>query len=187
MKALHLTAYGNPAQNLRMVEVLEPNAPSPRARLLCAWSMRRLPTAPLLANGVYLLNPKLSSVIGGEGAGIVEAIGRESSASSPEHRQSALKLAHCGWLVNVKQRKNLSGMSQPSSPSPVSRASTHASTSDRSAGAAHATHLMAPRGLNQNQREPQGWKRGKAQPSRCGEGLRTWQVRIRELRGKRCQ
>src|SRR5713101_2909934 len=75
MKALHLTAYGNPAQNLRMVEVLEPNAPSPRARLLCAWSMRRLPTAPLLANGVYFLNPKLPSVIGGEGAGIVEAVG----------------------------------------------------------------------------------------------------------------
>jgi NADPH:quinone reductase-like Zn-dependent oxidoreductase len=29
----------------------------------------------LLANGVYFLNPKLPSVIGGEGAGIVEAIG----------------------------------------------------------------------------------------------------------------
>jgi hypothetical protein len=28
MKAIHLTAYGNPAQNLRMVEVSEPNAPS---------------------------------------------------------------------------------------------------------------------------------------------------------------
>jgi Zn-dependent alcohol dehydrogenase len=28
----------------------------------------------LLANGVYLLNPKLPSVIGGQGAGIVEAI-----------------------------------------------------------------------------------------------------------------
>ena len=29
----------------------------------------------LLSNGVYFLNPKLPSVIGGEGAGIVEAIG----------------------------------------------------------------------------------------------------------------
>src|ERR1700692_4118209 len=29
----------------------------------------------VLANGVYFLNPKLPSVIGGEGAGIVEAIG----------------------------------------------------------------------------------------------------------------
>ena len=28
MKAIHLTAYGEPAQNLRVVEVSEPNAPS---------------------------------------------------------------------------------------------------------------------------------------------------------------
>jgi NADPH:quinone reductase-like Zn-dependent oxidoreductase len=75
MKAIHLTAYGNPAQNLRMVEVSEPNAPSPSEGLV------RMEYAPidysdlLLANGVYFLNPKLPSVIGGEGAGIVEAIG----------------------------------------------------------------------------------------------------------------
>jgi NADPH:quinone reductase-like Zn-dependent oxidoreductase len=75
MKAIHLTAYGNPAQNLRMVEVAEPNAPSASEALV------RMEYAPinysdlLLANGVYFLNPKLPSVIGGEGAGIVEAIG----------------------------------------------------------------------------------------------------------------
>jgi NADPH:quinone reductase-like Zn-dependent oxidoreductase len=75
MKAIHLTAYGNPAQNLKIVEVSEPNAPSPGEALV------RMEYAPiaysdlLLANGVYLLNPKLPSVIGGEGAGIVEAIG----------------------------------------------------------------------------------------------------------------
>jgi NADPH:quinone reductase-like Zn-dependent oxidoreductase len=28
MKAIHLSAYGNPAQSLRMVEVSEPNTPS---------------------------------------------------------------------------------------------------------------------------------------------------------------
>ncbi len=75
MKAIHLTAYGNPAENLKMVEVSEPNAPSANDALV------RVEYAPiaysdlLLANGVYLLNPKLPSVIGGEGAGIVEAIG----------------------------------------------------------------------------------------------------------------
>jgi NADPH:quinone reductase-like Zn-dependent oxidoreductase len=75
MKAIHLTAYGNPAQNLRMVEVSEPNAPSASEALV------RMEYAPindsdlLLAKGVYFLNPKLPSVIGGEGAGIVEAIG----------------------------------------------------------------------------------------------------------------
>src|SRR6201993_4875034 len=75
MKAIHLTAYGNPAQSLRMVEVSEPNTPSANEALV------RMEYAPiaysdlLLANGVYLLKPKLPSVIGGEGAGIVEAIG----------------------------------------------------------------------------------------------------------------
>src|ERR1700739_2290675 len=75
MKAIHLTAYGNPAQNLKMVEVWEPNLPSAGEALV------RMGYAPidysdlLLANGVYLSNPKLPSVIGGEGAGIVEAIG----------------------------------------------------------------------------------------------------------------
>src|SRR5215831_1662993 len=75
MKAIHLTAYGNPARNLMMVEVSEPNAPSASEALV------RMEYAPinfsdlLLANGVYFLNPKLPSVIGGEGAGIVEAIG----------------------------------------------------------------------------------------------------------------
>src|SRR5882757_2890972 len=75
MKAIHLTAYGNPAQNLKMVEVSEPNAPSANEALV------RMEYAPiaysdlLLANGVYLLRPKLPCVIGGEGAGIVEGVG----------------------------------------------------------------------------------------------------------------
>lgn len=75
MKAIHLTAYGNPAQNLQMVEIPEPNAPSAGEALV------RMEYAPvdysdlLLANGVYFLNPQLPSVIGGEGAGIVEAVG----------------------------------------------------------------------------------------------------------------
>jgi NADPH:quinone reductase-like Zn-dependent oxidoreductase len=75
MKAIHLNAYGNPVQNLQMVEVPEPNAPSAREALV------RMEYAPvdysdlLLANGVYFLHPELPSVIGGEGTGIVEAIG----------------------------------------------------------------------------------------------------------------
>src|ERR1700680_1386218 len=75
MKAIHLTAYGNPAQSLMMAEVSAPNAPSDGEALV------RVEDAPidysdlLLANGVYFLNTKLPSVIGGEGAGIVEAIG----------------------------------------------------------------------------------------------------------------
>src|SRR5258705_4017930 len=75
MRAIHLTAYGNPAQNLQMVEIPEPSEPSEGEALV------RMEYAPvdysdlLLANGVYFLNPQLPAVIGGEGAGIVGAIG----------------------------------------------------------------------------------------------------------------
>src|ERR1700757_5410953 len=75
MKAIHLTAYGHPVQNLQVVEIPDPSAPS------AGEALGRLEYALidysdlLLANGVYLLNPELPSVIGGEGAGIVEAIG----------------------------------------------------------------------------------------------------------------
>jgi hypothetical protein len=47
MRAIHLTAYDNPAQNLRMVEVLEPNTPSAGealVRMRPASLLRRLPT-----------------------------------------------------------------------------------------------------------------------------------------------
>src|SRR6266853_54822 len=75
MKAIHLTAYGNPAENVKLVEVSEPNAPFTGEALV---HMEYAPIAYsdlLLAEGVYLLRPKLPSVIGGEGVGIVEAIG----------------------------------------------------------------------------------------------------------------
>jgi NADPH:quinone reductase-like Zn-dependent oxidoreductase len=75
MKAIQLTAYGNPAQSLELVELSPPKAPGASEALV------RMEYAPiaysdlLLANGTYLLRPKLPSVIGGEGAGVVEAIG----------------------------------------------------------------------------------------------------------------
>jgi NADPH:quinone reductase-like Zn-dependent oxidoreductase len=86
MKAIHLTAYGNPAQNLRLAEVAEPKAPSAGEALV------RMEYAPindsdlLLANGIYLSKPKLPSVIGGEGAGIVEAIGPGVTGVKPGDR-----------------------------------------------------------------------------------------------------
>ena len=75
MKVILLTAYGNPAQSLKMAEVPEPRAPSAGEALV------RIEYAPidysdlLLANGAYPFKPKLPSVIGGEGAGIVEVVG----------------------------------------------------------------------------------------------------------------
>src|SRR5260221_6565143 len=75
MKAIHLTAYGNPAENLKLVEVSDPNAPSAGEALVRMEYASIAYSDLLLAEGVYLLHPNLPSVIGGEGAGIVEAIG----------------------------------------------------------------------------------------------------------------
>src|SRR5437773_11733342 len=95
MKAIQLTAYGHPAQNLKAVDLPELKAPSAHEALV------RMEYAPiaysdlLLANGVYLLRPKLPSVIGGEGAGIVEAIGRAGRANSDYRRLGGA--LHPGW------------------------------------------------------------------------------------------
>src|SRR6201997_1224750 len=75
MKAIHLMAYGNPAQNLRMVEVPEPSTPSAGEALVCIEYAPVDYSDLLLANGVYFLKPQPPSVIGGEGSGIVKAIG----------------------------------------------------------------------------------------------------------------
>src|SRR6266478_548998 len=75
MKAIHLTAYGNPVENLKLTELPEPKEPAAGEALV------RMEYAPiaysdlLLAKGVYLLRPKTPTVIGGEGAGIVESVG----------------------------------------------------------------------------------------------------------------
>lgn len=75
MKAIHLTAYGNPPQSLKMVEVAEPSAPSAGEALVRTEYAPIVHSDLMLANGVYFLRPKLPSIIGGQGAGIVEAIG----------------------------------------------------------------------------------------------------------------
>src|SRR5258707_1766120 len=75
MKAIHLTAYGNPAQNLRMVEIPEPNMPSAGEALVSMEYATVDYSDLLLANGVYFRKTQPTTVIGGEGAGIVEAIG----------------------------------------------------------------------------------------------------------------
>ena|SRR5882672_7795161 len=46
MKAIHLTAYGNPSQSLMVVEVSEPNAPSAGEALVHFANQRNIQTGP---------------------------------------------------------------------------------------------------------------------------------------------
>ena len=75
MQAIQLTAYGNPTESLKFVDIPEPKAPAPGEALIRVEYAIVNPSDLYLANGIYLLRPELPSVIGGEGAGIVEAIG----------------------------------------------------------------------------------------------------------------
>jgi NADPH:quinone reductase-like Zn-dependent oxidoreductase len=75
VKAIHLTAYGNPVENLKLVDAPEPKAPASGEALIRVEYAPVNPSDLYLAKGIYLLRPTLPSVIGGEGAGIVEAVG----------------------------------------------------------------------------------------------------------------
>jgi NADPH:quinone reductase-like Zn-dependent oxidoreductase len=70
MRAVQLTAFGNPVDGLEYVDIPEPDAPGP--------SVEFSPINPndlLLAQGIYAFRPALPTVIGNEGVGRVLAVG----------------------------------------------------------------------------------------------------------------
>src|ERR1700737_3236319 len=75
MQAIQLTKYGKPEEGLPPVEIAEPGDPKPGQVLI------RVEYAPindsdlLVASGLYVVQPKLPSVVGNEGAGKVLAVG----------------------------------------------------------------------------------------------------------------
>ncbi len=75
MRAIHLSAYGNPVEGLGMVDVPEPKAPGANEVLVAIEYSPINPNDLLVAQGAYPLHPELPSVIGNEGVGRVLAVG----------------------------------------------------------------------------------------------------------------
>jgi NADPH:quinone reductase-like Zn-dependent oxidoreductase len=75
MRAVQLTAYGNPVEGLNYVDIPEPKAPGPNEVLLGVEFSPLNPSDLLLAKGIYGVRPALPSVIGNEGVGRVVALG----------------------------------------------------------------------------------------------------------------
>ena len=75
MRAVQLVAYGNPLENLKYVDIPEPDAPGPNQALIGVEFSPVNPSDLLLAQGIYGVRPALPTVIGGEGVGRVIAIG----------------------------------------------------------------------------------------------------------------
>ena len=75
MRAVQLTAYGNPVEGLKYVDIPEPEAPGPNQVLIGVEFSPLNPSDLLLAQGIYGIRPALPTVIGNEGVGRVLAVG----------------------------------------------------------------------------------------------------------------
>jgi len=75
MKAIQLTATGNPQETLKLVEIPNPTAPGNQEVII------RVEYSPvnfsdlMVAKGIYFIQPELPATIGGEGVGIIEEVG----------------------------------------------------------------------------------------------------------------
>jgi NADPH:quinone reductase-like Zn-dependent oxidoreductase len=75
MRAVHLTAFGNPVDGLEFVDISEPDAPGPNQVLTGVEFSPINPNDLMLAQGIYAIRPALPSVIGNEGVGRVLGVG----------------------------------------------------------------------------------------------------------------
>jgi NADPH:quinone reductase-like Zn-dependent oxidoreductase len=75
MRAVQLTAYGDPVEGLRYVDIPEPHAPGPNQVLVGIEFSPLNPSDLLLARGIYGIRPALPTVIGNEGVGRILAVG----------------------------------------------------------------------------------------------------------------
>src|SRR6202521_2966720 len=75
MRAVQLTAYGNPVEALKYVDIPAPEAPGPNQVLIGVEFSPINPNDLLLANGIYALRPALPTVIGNEAVGRVLDVG----------------------------------------------------------------------------------------------------------------
>src|ERR1700737_2673820 len=75
MRAVQLTAFGNPVDGLEYVDIPEPDAPGPNQVLIGVEFSPINPNDLMVAQGIYAFRPPLPAVIGNEGIGRVLAIG----------------------------------------------------------------------------------------------------------------
>jgi NADPH:quinone reductase-like Zn-dependent oxidoreductase len=75
MRAVHLTAYGNPIDGLEFVEIAEPPEPGTNQVLVGVEFSPINPNDLSVARGTYALRPALPTVIGNEGVGRILSVG----------------------------------------------------------------------------------------------------------------
>jgi NADPH:quinone reductase-like Zn-dependent oxidoreductase len=77
MKAIQLTATGNPLETLKYVELPDPKAPK-NGEVIIRMEYSPINFSDLMvAKGIYFIQPELPAVIGGEGVGVISEVGRD--------------------------------------------------------------------------------------------------------------
>ena len=75
MRAVQLTAFGNPVDGLECVDIPEPDTPGPNQVLIGVEYSPINANDLMVARGIYAFRPPLPAVIGNEGVGRVLAVG----------------------------------------------------------------------------------------------------------------
>src|SRR5580700_12106262 len=75
MRAVQLTAYGDPLEGLKYLDIPTPDAPGPNQVLIGVEFSPLNQSDLLLARGIYGTRPVLPTIIGNEGVGRVLAVG----------------------------------------------------------------------------------------------------------------
>jgi NADPH:quinone reductase-like Zn-dependent oxidoreductase len=75
MRAVQLTAFGNPVDGLECVDIPEPDTPGPNQVLIGVEYSPINPNDLMVAQCIYAFRPPLPAVIGNEGVGRVLAVG----------------------------------------------------------------------------------------------------------------
>src|SRR6266436_2453300 len=75
MRAVQLTAFGNPVDGLEYVDIPEPDAPGANQVLIGVEFSPINPNDLMVAQGIYAFRPPLPAIIGNEGVGRVLAVG----------------------------------------------------------------------------------------------------------------
>ena len=109
MRAVRLTAFGNPVDGLEYVDIPEPDAPGPNQVLIGVEFSPINPNDLMVAQGIYAFRPPLPTVIGNEGVGRILAVGPGVESVKVGDRGPGARLQqvddeYCERMQNWKHR-----------------------------------------------------------------------------------
>lgn len=101
MKAIHIVAFGKPAEVLKVVDVPDVGAPGPNEIVIALEASPINPSDIFMFTGNYGYRPPLPSIVGAEGAGRVVAVG-SNVKHFKEGDRSIIPFGSPTWAERIK-------------------------------------------------------------------------------------